>query len=150
MVMIKNNTLRIWGLSVMCVVCVGVLGGCSSKRIEPMIYPNDYSHRVGEAQISRDIDECNALADQYAKDRDALTEAAKQGLGGAVIGSTAGALGGVIIGGNVGRSVGAGAAVGAVIPLLQMIISSATEPATTPSRETFVNYCMRDRGYQIP
>ena len=124
--------------------------GCSSSRIEPVIYPNEHSRVVGDAQISRDIDECNVLADQYAKDRDTLTEAAKRGLGGAVIGSAAGALGGVITGGNVGRSVGAGAAIGAVIPLLHMIISSATEPSTTPSRETFVNYCMRDRGYQVP
>ncbi len=123
--------------------------GCGNRRIEPNIYPNEHSRRGGPAQFERDVDECNGLADQYVRDRDTLTEAAKAGLTGAVVGSAGGALGGVIVGANVGRSVGAGAAIGAIIPILQVIINSATSSDSSPNRETFVSYCMRDRGYQV-
>jgi hypothetical protein len=126
------------------------IAGCGNKRVEPTIYPNEHSRRGGPDQLERDLDECNALADRYAQDRDTLTDAARQGLTGAVIGSAGGALGGVIMGGNVGRSVGAGAAIGAIIPILQIIINSAISPDSSPNRETFVRYCLRDRGYQVP
>jgi hypothetical protein len=101
---------------------------------------------MGQAGTQRDIDDCNALAEQYVKDQDNLTKVARDSLTGAVIGSAGGALGGVIVGGNVGRSVGAGAAVGAIIPLLQTLLQGGS---SAPTRTAFVQACMRDRGYQI-
>ena len=121
--------------------------GCSPSRVEPAIFPNTHFNDVGEAGVQRDIDECNALATRYVKDAEIFNKVARDTLTGGVIGSAAGALGGVITGGNVGRSVGAGAAIGVIIPLLQSIFQSTD---STPSRTTFVEYCLRDRGYDIP
>ena len=124
-----------------------VTSGCSPSRVEPTIYPNVHFHDVGEAGVERDIDECNVLATRYVKDAEIFNKVARDALAGGLVGSAAGALGGVITGGNVGRSVGAGAAIGVIIPLLQSIFQSNN---STPSRTTFVEYCLRDRGYDIP
>ena len=123
-----------------------VAPGCGPAFVQPSVYPNDYLKRVGDAQLERDLTDCNDLASTYVKDRDKYNQLARDTATGAVVGSASGALAGVIIGDNVGRAVGAGAAVGAIIPILQSLFTSDD---ASPDRETFVETCLRDRGYQV-
>ena len=129
-----------------CVAVVLLISGCGSSKIQPPLIPNMHYRDAGEAQVQKDVDECNGLADQYGKQPDRYTDMARQAGTGVIIGSAAGALGGVIMGGNVGRSVGAGAAIGAIVPLIQMLLTSNDD---TPSRTTFVEACLTNRGYEV-
>jgi len=126
---------------IMFAVSILFLMGCATG---PVLYPNEYLQKVGEAQSQRDIAECEALADHYVKS-DAGIEAAKDtaigGIGGAVIGGAAGA-----VTGDLGRGIGVGAAAGAAAGLVQGMIK-ASEPG--PVFKNFVTRCLHEKGYEI-
>ncbi len=115
--------------------------GCATG---PILYPNAYLQKVGEAQAHKDIAECEVLADQYVKS-DAGIAAAKStaigGIGGAVIGGAAGA-----VTGDFGRGLGVGAAAGAAAGLVHGIIQ-ASQPS--PIFKNFMNRCLQEKGYEV-
>ncbi len=117
------------------------LTGCAGG---PVLYPNAYLQKVGEAQAQKDVAACEVLADRYVKS-DAGLAAAKStaigGAGGAVIGGAAGA-----VTGNLGRGLGVGAATGAAAGLVHGIIQ-ASEPS--PIFKNFMIRCLQERGYEV-
>jgi hypothetical protein len=119
------------------VLCIVLLGGCSTKR--PVLYPNSHLQEVGTVQADRDIGECYTLAEGYLKSKagkQAVESAAKSG----TVGAAAGAAGGAVYG-HAGKGAAAGAAAGATRSLLRV-----RDPS--PVFMNYVNHCLRDKGYQ--
>ncbi len=125
---------------ILLVLSILSLAGCATG---PVLYPTAQMKKAGEAQVQKDIAECEALADEYVKS-DAGIAAAKEtaigAAGGAVIGGAAGA-----VTRNLGRGVGVGAAVGGAAGLVKGIIKSS-EP--TPVYKSFVYKCLQEKGYE--
>ena len=124
-------------------VTFGILAlviGCSGPQ--PILYPNDHLNQVGPDQAEQDIEECQQLADEYVPEHDASTVAGSTAVGGGVGGAT-GAVGGAISGGaGIGAAIGA--AMGATVGLFRGLFR-ASQP--TPTYKSFVNRCLKDRGY---
>ncbi|MDE2426657.1 MAG: cell envelope biogenesis protein OmpA, partial [Elusimicrobia bacterium] len=77
-------------------------GACAPK---PVLYPNAHYKEVGKDRSQADMKECEALADQYVKNRAAANAAASTGKG-AAIGAAGGAAAGAVFGG-LGRGAAA-------------------------------------------
>ena len=126
------------GFSVLCIV---LLGGCSTKR--PVLYPNNHLQEVGAVQADRDIEECYTLAERYLKSKagkQAVESTAKSG----TVGAAAGAAGGAVYG-NAGKGAAAGAATGAAAGATRSLLR-VRDPS--PVFMNYVNHCLRDKGYQ--
>lgn len=125
--------------------------GCGSKR--PTLYPNETYQRVGQAQAERDIADCEAKAKEYVKSGGAggqmARDAARNAAGGAVVGAAGGAVGGAI-GGNVGQGAAVGAASGATAGLVGTLLGGffGGGRGPDPVYATFVETCLREKGYQ--
>ena len=118
-----------------------VLGGCAGQS--PVLYPNDHLKNVGEARAQSDIEECSHQAEAYVK----ANPGAKV-VGGTIVGGAGGAVVGGAVGavtGNLGRGLGVGAAAGAASGLVHGIYK-ASQPS--PVYKTFVNKCMKEKGYE--
>ncbi len=130
-----------WFLTTSLMVCLTVASGCSGPR--PVLYPNRHLQQVGEDQASRDIEECQKLAEDYVASGGAATVAGNTVVGAGVGGAT-GAVGGAIRGGaGIGAAVGA--ATGATLGLFRGLFQ-ASEPS--PTHKAFVNRCLGERGYE--
>jgi outer membrane lipoprotein SlyB len=123
-----------------------LLSACATGPNKPRFYPNDYYRRVGGSQAEMDSSQCMAMADQYSQDPSRWQEAAKSGLGGAVVGAGVGAVGGVITKGSVGRTTAAGAAIGSLIGVASELSKIGEK---SPSYERFVEHCLQMKGYEI-
>jgi len=116
--------------------------GCAAKG--PVLYPNAYLKSVGNEKASGDIDECKGNADAYVNSnagKDAVKSTAAGSAAGAVIGGAAGAVTGDIAG-----SAGVGAATGAASGLVYSMFKGS-EP--NPVYKSFVERCLREKGYEI-
>jgi outer membrane lipoprotein SlyB len=126
------------------VITVGLMMGLSGCASGPVLYPNAYLQKVGEAQAHQEIAECEALAEQYVKSDEGIAAAKSTAVGaagGAVVGGAVGA-----VTGNLGRGVGIGAASGAATGLVHGIIK-ASEPS--PIYKNFVTRCLQEKGYDV-
>jgi hypothetical protein len=126
------------------------LPACSSKR--PTLYPNDQYQKAGQAQAERDIEDCEDQADEYVKSGGQAGPRAKEaatnvGVGTAV-GAASGAVGGAIWG-NAGQGAAAGAAGGATAGLIGTLFGWMLRPAPEPdpAYRSYVERCLRDKGY---
>lgn len=126
------------------------LAGCSTSK--PTLYPNPQFQKVGAAQADSDIADCEAKAQQYVQSggqgSQRAGEAARNTGVGAAVGAASGAVGGAI-GGNAGEGAAVGAASGATAGLLGTMFGwmfQRSEP--DPVYRTFVETCLRDKGYQ--
>jgi hypothetical protein len=126
------------------------LAGCSASK--PALYPNDQYKKVGAAQADSDTADCEAKAQQYVKSGgqggQKAVEAARNTGVGAAVGAAGGAVGGAI-GGNASEGAAVGAASGATAGLLGTMFGwmfQRSEP--DPVYRTFVETCLRDKGYQ--
>jgi hypothetical protein len=123
------------------VLCIVLLGGCSTKR--PVLYPNSHLQEVGTVQADRDIGECYTLAEGYLTSKagkQAVESAAKSG----TVGAAAGAAGGAVYS-NAGKGAAAGAATGAAAGATRSLLR-VRDPS--PVFMNYVNHCLRDKGYQ--
>ena len=123
-------------------ILVLFFASCAAKG--PVLYPNAYLQSAGEEKALRDIDGCKKNADAYVSSsagKDAVKSTAGGGAAGAVIGGVAGAVGGDIAGG-----IGMGAATGAASGLIYGI-AKGSEPS--PVYKSFVEKCLREKGYEI-
>lgn len=119
------------------------LAGCSSPQ--PVLYPNDHLAAVGPDAAEKDIDDCQALAEEYgAEAGDPGEEVAGSTLVGGGAGAATGAVGGAIVG-SAGTGAAVGAATGATAGLIRGLFKS-NDPSPTHVR--FVEKCLRDRGYE--
>jgi len=139
---------RLHVFSLACVLLA--LAACSATT--PTLYPNDQYQKVGAAQADRDVADCEAKAQEYVKSGgqggQKAVEAARNTGVGAAMGAAGGAVGGAI-GGNAGQGAAVGAASGATAGLLGTMFGwmfQRSEP--DPVYRTFVETCLRDRGYQ--
>ena len=123
-----------------------LLASCATGPARPRFYPNDYYRQVGTAQAEADASQCMTLADQYSEDPAAWQEAAKAGLGGAVMGAGVGAVGGVVMKGKVGRATAAGAAIGSMVGIVSELSKIGEK---SPSYQRFVEHCLQKKGYEI-
>ena len=119
-----------------------LVAGCATNR--PVLYPNATLQARGEAQAERDIDACLAFADSQGvgegpAGRIARTTA-QRGAGGAAAGAAGGA-----IAGNAGRGAAIGGATAATWGLMSGLFRSNRPD---PLYQSFVNTCLRERGYQ--
>ena len=124
------------------------LAACASQR--PVLYPNQHLQRVGVGAADRDVDECMHRAEAYVSSGaggEALEQAAIGGGTEAAIGAAAGAAGGAVWG-RAGTGAAAGAAGGGAAGVTRGLIHGLTrKQSPSPVYKTFVNRCLRDKGY---
>ncbi len=115
--------------------------GCAEPR--PVLYPNDHSKDVGQAQADRDIVECRKMADEHASSHTG-EQVATSTIIGAGAGAVSGAAGGAVTG-EAGAGAAIGAAAGATAGLIRGMLGT-----TKPSRAymNFVDRCLKERGYE--
>ena len=131
--------------SMLLTICIVLLSACASGPKQPILYPNNHLNTVGQAIAQRDIAECRQLAMASGVAEKKHGGAGKQAATGAAIGgASAGAWG--LVRGDAGERAAAGAAAGAAGGLVRGGIQS-TE--TSPVFKSFVQQCLRDRGYQV-
>jgi outer membrane lipoprotein SlyB len=121
---------------------VVVLGGCAASR--PVLYPNQKLESVGSAAAEREIQDCEARAQQYVDNGARVKQVGRDTAVGAGTGAAVGAVVGAI-GGNPGEAAAQGAAGGATAGLVHGIFTS-TEPSST--FKSFVERCLHERGYE--
>lgn len=119
-----------------------LLLGCATKH-GPVLYPNDYLQRVGDAQAQKDIEECSRLAESYVKS-DPGGEVAKSAAGGAVAGAIIGGAMGAVTG-NLGRGAAIGAAGGGASGVIH---GAAKGSQPDPVFRNFVDRCLYEKGYE--
>ena len=131
------------------VLLVVLLTGCSTQsQRAPLLYPNSTLERKSQAQVQRDIDECNAKADQYVKPLSTGTQLKRVGLAtleSGAVGAAAGAVGGTIFG-KAGRGTAAGAAVGGMTGAYGSIKELMQ---VDPRTRAFIQACLEEKGYKI-
>jgi hypothetical protein len=123
------------------------LAGCSASR--PVLYPNPTYQAAGAVASKRDIDDCEALAQDAGASRSQGKPAEMAGntlLGGG-IGAASGAVGGAVIGAAASGSA-VGAASGATASLLYSLIGLGQSKPSEPY-VSIVDQCLRERGYQV-
>ncbi len=118
-----------------------LLVGCAAPR--PMVYPNQYYIRVGDAQAQRDIADCMWMADQYIRENPAADVAQSTLIGGGA-GAAIGAVGGAISG-SAGKGAAIGAATGATAGLLGGLLGSS-QPSEV--YKNYVDRCLAEKGYE--
>jgi outer membrane lipoprotein SlyB len=122
---------------------------CSAPR--PVLYPNDYYNRVGQAAAERDVNDCIARAEQFASSgtpaQGAARDAATNTAVGAGAGAAIGAVGGAITG-NPGEAAAVGAATGGTAGLIGWFFGASRDRGTNPVFTNFVDRCLRERGYE--
>ena len=128
---------------------MAALVGCGSQR--PVLYPNAHLNQVGTTAAERDVDLCMRRAEDYVtsggRTGKALEGAAVGGGTGAAVGAAAGAAGGAIVG-RAGTAAAVGAAGGGAAGVTYGLIhglSGRHDP--DPVFKSFVNRCLRERGY---
>ncbi|OUR96932.1 cell envelope biogenesis protein OmpA [Halobacteriovorax marinus] len=115
-----------------------VLTSCSSS---PVLYPNKRYEKVGKAIADGDIDKCMGKADKFLaskKGKKILKGAGKGSIIGGVVGVVTGALSG-----NIVRGATHGAAIGAAAG------GASAGVSRDQLRESFVNRCLRRKGYEV-
>lgn len=117
---------------------VAILGGCApTTDWQPSV--DTYGNSRAQ-YLSRDLDECRAIAES------SISDAGEQTAMGATFGGVAGAVGGMVLGamlGNPGRGTAIGAAGGAI---------AGGGVANATSQEAFkaaYNNCMVERGHNV-
>jgi hypothetical protein len=108
------------------------------------MYPNSHYKSVSMEVVNRDIYECMRLANESGAATNKGGETAKSAAGNAAVGGAAGAAAGAVHG-NVGRGAASGAAAASAATVMRGILKS-DDP--DPVYKTFVNKCLRDRGYE--
>lgn len=132
-------------LVVLTITSLLATSSCSTGPQKPQFFPNDYYRKVGSYQAEADTSQCMAMADEYVQDPSGWQNAAKSGLGGAVVGAGVGAVGGVITKGAVGRTTAAGAAIGGLIGVVSALSEAGQK---SPNYKQFVDACLRQKGYE--
>jgi outer membrane lipoprotein SlyB len=115
---------------------------------QPVLYPNPHLKQVGQTRADGDIAECRRQAEAAGATGSAATTAggaATSAGTGAVVGAAAGAVGGAI-GGSAGTGAAIGAASGATAGLISSLFGGAQ---VSPAYKSFVERCLRERGYDI-
>jgi hypothetical protein len=130
--------------AVLVALSAGLLAGCAGP--EPVLYPNDRLHAVGQAQADQDIAECKQLAEQAGASEGSGTaeRAAGSTVAGGAIGGAAGAAGGAVLG-HAGTGAAFGAATGATASLMRSIFRGGSQPSQ--AYRNVVDRCLRERGY---
>lgn len=120
------------------------IAGCSAPS--PVLYPNARLKEVGQAEANRDIQACKELAEAGGANPapDNAGRAARNTAVGGAAGGATGAVGGAILG-NAGRGAAFGAATGATAGLVRSIFS---RPQPSGAYKSFVDRCLRERGYE--
>jgi len=118
-----------------------LLAGCAAHR--PVLYPNQYLKRAGEAQAQKDIDECCRQAEAYIKANPGAKIAGSTAAGGAAGAVVGGAMGSVT--GHLGKGAAVGAAGGAAGGFMRGLFR-ASKPS--PVYKNFVDRCLREKGYE--
>jgi hypothetical protein len=120
------------------------LTACASQR--PVLYPNEHLKRVGNTAADQDINDCMQRAEEYVSSGgggQALEHVGGSSATEGAIGAAAGAAGGSV----VGRP-GTGAAVGGAAGATRGLIRGLTRKQNpSPVYKTFVNRCLREKGY---
>lgn len=124
------------------IVLAALLLSCAQQR--PVLYPNAHLKHVGKSGAEADIDECIQLAVDYGAKEDSGMRVAKDTGKGAVVGGAGGAAVGAVTG-NLGRGAAAGAAGGGAVAMTRSAINSGQPD---PVFKSFVEQCLRDKGYQ--
>jgi outer membrane lipoprotein SlyB len=109
-----------------------------------VLYPNAHLKQVGKPSAEADIDACIQLAVDYGAKEDSGLRVAKDAGQGAAVGGAGGAAVGAVTG-NLGRGAAAGAAGGGAAAMTRSAIN-AGKPS--PVFKSFVEQCLRDKGYQ--
>ena len=126
------------------------MAACASQR--PVLYPNQQLQRVGSSAADRDINECMERAEAYVSSgagKEALEQAAVGGGTGAAIGAAAGAAGGAVLG-RAGTGAAVGAAGGGAAGITRGLIHSLMRKRSpSPVYQSFVDRCLRDKGYDL-
>jgi len=123
--------------------------GCSTRR--PVLYPNDYYQRVGEAQAQLDIEICLERARQYGAGKgtggETVQNVGVSAAAGGASGAAIGAVGGAILG-NAGQAAAVGAATGATAGIIGGLFHSVSSRNPDPVFGAFVDRCLREKGYE--
>jgi len=119
-----------------------ITSGCTSSR--PALYPNHHYQAAGKVAAERDIEECMHLAEQYGASEGRSSRAASNAAGAAAVGGAAGAAAGAVRG-DMGQTAAAGAAAAGAASVTRSLIKSG-EPDSV--YKSFVNKCLRDKGYE--
>lgn len=122
--------------------------GCAAVQgpMRPRFYPNDTYRRYGASAADRAAADCASLADEYGENSQEWQSALTSTAGGAALGAGTGALAGVITQGKVGRATAAGAAIGGILGVLSHLNQRGE---SNPSRQRFVEACLKERGYDV-
>ena len=116
------------------------LTACATNQ--PVVYQTGGAPGGVEAAIA----ECRQLATNAgARSGGNLGTAARQTAAGGAIGAATGAVGGAIAG-NAASGAGIGAATGVTAALIRNLFN---EPAPNPAFRSFVERCLKDRGYDV-
>lgn len=119
-----------------------ILASCAQQR--PVLYPNAHLKQVGKTAAEADIDACIQMAVDYGAQENGGAKIAKDTGTGAAVGAAAGAAVGAVTG-NLGRGAAAGAAGGGAASMTRSAINSGKPD---PVFKSFVEQCLRDKGYQ--
>jgi len=141
--MISSRMIRKLSAAVFLTLCLLPSSGCSSAR--PVLYPNAYLKKVGEAQAGKDIDEALKMAEDYKLRSTDYPEKAQKTAVSTVAGAATGTAVGAITGGP-GLGAVTGAAGGAAGGTINCIFGSSSPPQTY---RKFVEAYLRERGYQV-
>jgi uncharacterized membrane protein len=120
---------------------VALLAGCATPRVA--IYPDDHYKRLPKETVQRDIDDCEAKANESVKSHKGQIVAQHVG-----VGAFFGAFLGVIVGaftGNYARAISEGAAMGAATGLVGGAIKANSPDGV---HRKFVEYCLMEKGYK--
>lgn len=132
------------------VLLAGTLSACAAQR--PVLYPNEQLHRVGSEVAEHDISDCMQRASQYVSSGghggEVARSAAESAGTGAAVGAAGGAAGGAVLG-NAGAGAAAGAAGGGAAGLMHSLLGGMFRSSgPSPAYKSFVEQCLRERGYQ--
>ncbi len=118
-----------------------LLGACASNQ--PVVYQ---AEAATNGKVEAAIAECRHLAEQAgAQAGSTAGTTARRTAEGAALGAATGAVGGAIAG-SAGEGAAIGAATGATVNLIRNLFN---EPAPNPAYRSYVERCLRDRGYDV-
>lgn len=118
-----------------------LLAGCASQK--PRLYSANGNPPGGDQAVAACMDRAEAAGLSYSKGR--MGQYGRQAVENGAVGGAGGAAAGAIYG-NAARGAAAGAAGGVAAGLVRSLFHRDSSPA--PAYRSYVNRCLRDRGYQ--
>lgn len=132
--------------ALMAIVVFLAVPGCSRPQ-KPVLYPNDKLELSGKKTAERAIEECMQKAAAYVDAGGGGTALATAATG-AAVGAAGGGAAGAIWRNRGGVGAAAGAAGGAAAGLTRGVIRDLREAdKPSPVYKSFVDRCLRERGY---